>query len=135
MIGKEVGNGMTFYRIKYLLNNENSDVSGKLRADHFLILITSRSSHRSCSVKKGVLRNFAKFRGKQLCQSLFFNKVFIKKETLAQVFSCEFYETSKHIFSTEQLRTTASEIFYVPVEKVLHNNKTNAGQIVQGKGG
>ena len=27
------------------------------------------------SVKKGVLRNFAKFTGKHLCQSLFFNKV------------------------------------------------------------
>ena len=25
--------------------------------------------------KKGVLRNFAKFKGKHLCQSLFFNKV------------------------------------------------------------
>ena len=26
-------------------------------------------------MRKGVLRNFAKFRGKHLCQSLFFNKV------------------------------------------------------------
>ena len=34
-----------------------------------------RSCHRSCSVKKGVLRNFAKFKGKHLCRSLFFNKV------------------------------------------------------------
>ena len=34
-----------------------------------------RSSHRRCSVKKGVLRNFAKFTGKHLCQSFFFNKV------------------------------------------------------------
>ena len=41
--------------------------------------------------KKGVLRNFAKFTGKHLCQSLFFNKAcnFIKKEALAQAFSCE----------------------------------------------
>ena len=45
--------------------------------------------------KKGVLINFAKFTGKHLYQSLFFNKVatlrsrtcnFIKNETLAQVF-------------------------------------------------
>ena len=36
---------------------------------------TVRSSHWRCSVKKGVLRNFAKFTGKHLCQSLFFNKV------------------------------------------------------------
>ena len=28
-----------------------------------------------CSVRKGVLRNFTKFTGKHLCQSLFFNKV------------------------------------------------------------
>ena len=34
-----------------------------------------RSSHRRCSVRKGVLRNFTKFTGKHLCQRLFFNKV------------------------------------------------------------
>ena len=34
-----------------------------------------RSSHPKCSVKKRVLRNFAKFTGKNLCQSLFFNKL------------------------------------------------------------
>ena len=34
-----------------------------------------RSSHRRCSVRKGVLKNFAKFTGKQLYQSLFLNKV------------------------------------------------------------
>ena len=33
-----------------------------------------------------------------MCQSVFFNKPcnFVKKETLAQVFSCEFRETSKN---------------------------------------
>ena len=35
----------------------------------------NRSSHQRCSMKKGVLRNFTKFTGKHLCQSLFFNKV------------------------------------------------------------
>ena len=35
-----------------------------------------RSSHQRCSVKKGVLRNVAKFTGKHLRQSLFFNKSF-----------------------------------------------------------
>ena len=34
-----------------------------------------RSSHQRCSMKKSVFRNFPKFIGKQLCQSLFFNKV------------------------------------------------------------
>ena len=38
-------------------------------------MIKNRSSHWVCSVKKGVLRNFAKFTGKHLCQSLFFDKV------------------------------------------------------------
>ena len=33
---------------------------------------------------------------------------FIKKETLANVFSCEFCEISKNTFFTEQLRATAS---------------------------
>ena len=35
-----------------------------------------RRSHRRCSVKKGVLRNFANFTGKHMCQRLFFNKVY-----------------------------------------------------------
>ena len=34
---------------------------------------------------------------------------FIKKETLAQVFSCEFCDISKNTFFTEHLRTTASD--------------------------
>ena len=34
-----------------------------------------RSSRRRCSVKKGVLKKFAKFTRKHLCQILFFNKV------------------------------------------------------------
>ena len=35
----------------------------------------TRSSHWRCSVRKGALGDFAKFTGKHLCQSLFFNKV------------------------------------------------------------
>ena len=34
-----------------------------------------RNSHQRCSMKKDILRNFAKFTWKHLCQSLFFNKV------------------------------------------------------------
>ena len=34
-----------------------------------------RSSHRRCSVRKSVIRNFSKFTWKHLWQSLFFNKV------------------------------------------------------------
>ena len=58
-----------------------------------------RSSRQEVFCKKGVLRNFPKFIGKHLYQSL--HKVaglrheacnFIKKEALAQVFSSEFCE-------------------------------------------
>ena len=35
----------------------------------------TRSSHRRCSIRKGALGDFAKFTGKHMCQSLFFNKV------------------------------------------------------------
>ena len=36
---------------------------------------TLRGSHQRCSVRIRVVRNFAKFTGKKLCQILFFNKV------------------------------------------------------------
>ena len=61
------------------------------------ILFTLRSSHRWCSVKKGVLSNFAKFTGKHLCQSFFFNKV-IKKETGTGVFLWILRNFSEHLF-------------------------------------
>ena len=60
-----------------------------------------RSSRLEVFCKKGILRNFAKFSGKHLRQSFFLHPEaynFIKKETLAHVFSCEFCEISKNIF-------------------------------------
>ena len=68
-------------------------------------LSNNRSSRPKVFCKKGVLRNFAKFTGKHLCQILFLIRlqaeacIFIKKETLAQVFSSEFYKISKNTFS------------------------------------
>ena len=53
-----------------------------------------RSSHRKCSIKKGILKNFAKFTGKHLCQSLFFI----------------FWRNFKNTFFTKHLRGTASVI-------------------------
>ena len=47
-----------------------------------------RSSRPEVFCEKGVLRNFSKLAEKYPCRSLVFNQV--KKETLAQVFSCEF---------------------------------------------
>ena len=66
-------------------------------------LLVEAVVQRCC--EKGVFKNFAKFTGKHLCYSLFFNKVF-KKETLAQVFSCEFCEISKNSLFTEYLWAT-----------------------------
>ena len=65
--------------------------------------------------KVGVLKNFAKFTGKHPCQSLLIKLQaevcnFIKKETAAQVFSCEFCEHFKNTFLTEHLWITASEV-------------------------
>ena len=60
----------------------------------------NRSSCPEVFCKKGVLKTFAKFTGKHLCQSLLFNI----KETLAQMFSCEFCEILKNTFFIEHLR-------------------------------
>ena len=60
-----------------------------------------RSSHPKYTIKKGALKNFAKFTGKEACN-------FIKKETLGQVFSCEFCEILKNTIFTEHLRAIGS---------------------------
>ena len=79
-----------------------------------------------CSVN--VLRNFSKFTGKHLYQRLFLNKVadlacnFIKKESLAQVFSGEFCEISKNIFFYRTPHVAASKII---VFKKIGDSLTN----------
>ena len=65
---------------------------------------------------RGVLRNFPKFTGKHLSQSLFF----MKKETVAQVFSYEFCESFENTYFEEHLPMTASI-----------NCKTNEGRTPQ----
>ena len=67
--------------------------------------IIFKSSRPEMFCKKDALKNLAKFTGKHLCQSLFF-----KKETLAQVFFCEFCEIFKNTFFTEYLWATASVV-------------------------
>ena len=62
------------------------------------------SSHLKVFYKKGVLKIFAKFTGKNLCHSLFFNKVIsqawnlIKKETPTQLSFCKYCELFKNTF-------------------------------------
>ena len=81
------------------------------------VKIVSRSNHHRCSIKIGVLKNFAKFSGKQLSQSLFFNKVAgLGSTTLLKnrlwhrlcFFSCKFCEIFKNTFFIEYLWTNAS---------------------------
>ena len=68
----------------------------KVLAEHVLMQkATYRSSHRRCSVRKGVLREFAKFIGKQLCQGLF-----LKEDSSTGVFLWIF---QKNTFFTEHL--------------------------------
>ena len=117
-------------------NTPKGDISGITKKDdihsRFILILLdttfiynprkgTRSSHRRCPTGKGVLRNFAKFTGKDLCQSLFFNKAtdlrpatLLKKEALAQVVSCEFCEISKNTFFTERPQAAASGVSIIP---------------------
>ena len=61
-----------------------------------------RSSHQKCSMKKGVLINFAKFTGKHMCQSLFFRKV-AGLRLRHRCFPVNFCEIFKSIFLREHL--------------------------------
>ena len=65
---------------------------------------TVRGSHQRCSVRKYVLRDVAKFTGKHLCQSLFFDKDAVE--------ACEFCEISKTTFFIEHLQETAFVILF-----------------------
>ena len=67
---------------------------------------TSQRQPPEMFYKKGNLRIFTKFTGKHLYQSTPHACNFIKKETLSQVFSCEFCKVSKNTFFTEHLWTT-----------------------------
>ena len=102
MIYWKVTNFFFFYRNRFvalrLITKDWSLVFGETSNE--------RSSHRRCSVRKYILRNFAKFTWKHQCQSL---QLYLKRYS-AQVFSCEYYEISKNTFFTEHPLATASEV-------------------------
>ena len=117
------GEAPTLFSVDKLINSwkEELDVLKGERKTRFSELeyrtFSTRSGRTEVLCKKDVLKNFAKFTGKQLCWSLLFNKVaviklqacnFIKKETPTQVFPCEFCEILKNTIFTEHLRETAS---------------------------
>ena len=84
-----------------------------------------RSSHQRCSVRKGVLRNFTKFAGKHLCQSLFFNKVaglrptaLLKKRLWHRCFPMDFVK----FLRTPILQNTSSRL---PLKFQANYHKAN----------
>ena len=117
--------------IRHFLKECYSDLCAAQQT--WLFLLSNSRPEVFC--KKDNLRNFVKFTGKQRCQSLFFNKVaslifltpcnFIKKETLVQVFSCNFCKISKKTFSYRTPLVTASvstrlEIFHQTFQMFPH---------------
>ena len=89
-----------------------------LQVFHFTFVIAVLHFHgyleavaQRCSVRKGVPRNFGKFTGKHLCQSLFFNKVvglrpatLLKKRLWHRCFPMNFPKFLRTPFLTEHLR-------------------------------
>ena len=73
-----------------------------------------RSSHQRCSIKKVFLKISQNLQENTCARVSFLIKLqasvchFIKKETLALLFSCEFFEISKNTFFREHLWATAS---------------------------
>ena len=72
--------------------------------------VLSEAAVQRCSVKRGLLRNFAKFTGKHLCQSHFFNKVavmrsaaFLKKRLWSRCFPVDFVKLLRTPFFVEYL--------------------------------
>ena len=72
--------GHTLHEIfKYLFFITLSIIISKLRNNSRALVCCN---HPGVFYKKGVLRNFAKFTGKHLCRSLFFNRVIEKREKI-----------------------------------------------------
>ena len=74
-------------------------------------LPSSEAVVQRCSVEKGFLRNFEKFTGKQLFQSLFFNKVAVRRPAILlkerlwhRCFPVNFAKFLRTPFSTEHLQ-------------------------------
>ena len=89
-----------------------------------------RSSRPVVFCKKGLLKNFAKFTGKHLCQSLFFNKVaglrpasLLKKRLWHRCFPVNFAEFLRTAFFTEHVRWLLMDLFILTTETL--NEKLN----------
>ena len=122
--------------------------------DRNIMFVQKRSSHRRCSVRKGVLTNFSKFTGKLLCQSLRPATLF-KKRLWHSCFPVNFAKflgtpfLQKHLWTTacrlatEMLifRSSPSQMFFkvgalknFAILEPLSNNKV-AGLLLQNTDG
>ena len=74
----------------------------------------SKSSRSDVFCKKDVLRNFTKFTGKHLCQSLFFNKVagLLKKRLWQRYFPVNFVKFPRTPFLTKHLWWLLLDVSY-----------------------
>ena len=86
-----------FERYLILLDIKMSANSNKIELSEQFMVMWKEERPPELFFKKGILRNFAKFTGKHLCLSLFFNKV---------AGPAKFLRTT---FPTEHLRATASK--------------------------
>ena len=103
----------------------NSFCSPTFRSSNSLVVEPFlRSSHRRCSLRKSVLRNFTKFTRKYLCQSLFLNKVtglmpatLLKKRLWHSCFLVNFVKFLRKPF----LKNTSWRLLLFPLNSHLNN--------------
>ena len=101
------------------------------------IQMITRSSHKRCSVRKGVLGKFAKFTGKHLCQVLFYNKIagpksatLFKKRLWHRCFSMNFAKFLRTPFHRAPLNDCFLTIQHFLAEnpsKVLNGQQQHKG--------
>ena len=93
-----------------------ANLTNRLTEQEGKCYICSEAAIGGVLLKESVFKNFTKFTAKHLCQGLFFNKVSdrpatLLKETLAQVFTCEFCDISKNTFLHKTPLVDTSVIF------------------------
>ena len=101
------------------------------------IQMTTRSSHQRCSVRKDILRNFAKFTGKHLRQVLFYNKLagpepatLLKKRLWHRCFPMNFAKFLRTSFHRTPLNDCFSTIQHFLAEnpsKILNVQQQHKG--------
>ena len=119
-----------FYQVnEYSLRDGPTQNPVKVLRCSFNRFCETRYAEAATSVKKSVPRYFAKFIGKYLCQSLFFNKVaglrpatLIQKSLLHRCFSVNFVKFPRTHFLTEHLQG-----LYLPMLNLCESSEYVSG--------